>query len=549
MEQGKKIALTLAIVLAIASPGMAVQQLSVNNLTLAPSATDTLVVSGNVDVPTAGATIIVVLSPQGGNTGTVTFTPGAVDIVQLGHPWSTQGPLTRLDADDLGFPTENYYADINGSGANQAVVYNGPLAGFPVVASSDATGVWDVSLSSVNFSLDSTWDANPPIVTTRISGTITVMAATCPGPGDGDVNGDTFVDGLDVFFFVDQMITPAGAPDPAYCAADIDGDNDIDVVDLDQFVEVVLERPFGACCQTDGSCLQEVPSNCFGEGVVFNGIGATCGAVSCPVRPVNDTCANATAIATQGVFAFDTTDAATSEPTIIAADVYYCWTAPCSGAVRVETCGLTSNDSKILVYNNCACPPSLGSIVASLSQACGPQSRVEFTATAAQSYLIRLGSKPGMPGGPGSLSITCLGPPGADACALAPVIFGDGVYYFDNRTATTDGPIEPGACAKSGHNQIENDVWFCWTADCNATVTAETCGTLLDTKLAVYAGCVCPPGPSLACDDDALFDCGLQSRIMFSAVGGNTYLIRVGSFNPAQSGIGPLRIVSAPACP
>ena len=172
------VAVSLLVVLAHAANSMAVQELSVNSLVIAPGATDTVVVSGNVDVPNFGVTIVLTLLPQGGNTGTLTFTPGLADISQLGHPWATQGGITIFDADDLGLPDGQFYTDLNGSGSNEAIVFNGPLAGFPVVASATASGVWDVSLSSIPFALDSTWEATPPIITTRIAGTITIGA--CP---------------------------------------------------------------------------------------------------------------------------------------------------------------------------------------------------------------------------------------------------------------------------------------------------------------------------------------------------------------------------------
>ncbi|MHC4092741.1 MAG: choice-of-anchor Q domain-containing protein, partial [Planctomycetota bacterium] len=181
------------VVLLAASATSEAAELAVNSITIGPGQTDAVVVSGDVDVPCFGVTLMVVISPQGGNTGTSEFTPGPADIVQLGHPWSTQGAIILFDADDIGFPTENFYSDSNTSFLNEPVTFSGPLASFPVVASSDASGVWDVFLSSVNLALDSTWDATPTISTTRISGTITVspfsserhVDVIAPAGGDG----------------------------------------------------------------------------------------------------------------------------------------------------------------------------------------------------------------------------------------------------------------------------------------------------------------------------------------------------------------------------
>jgi hypothetical protein len=134
--------------------------------------------------------------------------------------------------------------------------------------------------------------------------------------------------------------------------------------------------------------------------------------------------------------------------------------------------------------------------------------------------------------------------PGADDCASASAISGTGSFAFNNTAATTDGPTH-GACLFFGQAGITNDVWFCWTASCDAEVTIETCGqTGMDSKLAVYDGCECPVDDArlLACNDDA---CALQSRVVFTAVSGNTYLIRLGNFPGATGGTGTFSISCA----
>ena len=65
-----------------------------------------------------------------------------------------------------------------------------------------------------------------------------------------------------------------------------------------------------------------------------------------------------------------------------------------------------------------------------------------------------------------------------------------------------------------------------------ATISAETCGGTVDTKLAAYNGSC--NGAILDCNDDT---CGLQSTITFAATAGNVYMLRVGSFPGAAGGI------------
>jgi hypothetical protein len=149
----------------------------------------------------------------------------------------------------------------------------------------------------------------------------------------------------------------------------------------------------------------------------------------------------------------------------------------------------------------------------------------------------------------------------SDQCDEALPIAGAGTFRFDNTDATTDGPMHQ-ACASIGDDQqIAQDVWYCWTSPCTQTVFVRTCGqTELDTKLAVYDGCECPPtGENLLdCGDDRCGEEALQSTAVFQAGANRNYLIRLGSYPnirpPApQTGTGTMTISCGPpgqvACP
>lgn len=122
------------------------------------------------------------------------------------------------------------------------------------------------------------------------------------------------------------------------------------------------------------------------------------------------------------------------------------------------------------------------------------------------------------------------GPP-SDSCATpTPII--DGFHAFNNNGATLDGPAEPEMCDFFGYTQIESDVWFCYQASCSGEAVVSLCGSDYDTKMAVYDGCNCPTVPPVACSDD---DCGdFTSRVVFQAVEGQSYLLRIGGFEGAQ---------------
>ncbi|MCP3920427.1 MAG: hypothetical protein GY711_33280 [bacterium] len=129
---------------------------------------------------------------------------------------------------------------------------------------------------------------------------------------------------------------------------------------------------------------------------------------------------------------------------------------------------------------------------------------------------------------------------GADDCSMAQPIAGVGTYSFDNTAATTDGSPDT-LCDAFGQADIENDVWFSWTAASTGFHELATCGSGVDTKVAVYAGSC--TGLILGCNDDW---CGVQTRVGWAARDGDTYLIRIGNFPGAAAGSGSFDISEIP---
>ncbi len=124
---------------------------------------------------------------------------------------------------------------------------------------------------------------------------------------------------------------------------------------------------------------------------------------------------------------------------------------------------------------------------------------------------------------------------GANACASATPISGQGVWSVNTLSATTDGPTT-GGCA---NGNAFNDVWFEWTATTTESMSVHLCnGTNFDSVIAIYDP-GCPVGAALSCGDDY---CGLQSRTFLSAVSGQSYLVRVGGWGAGTSGTGNLTI-------
>ncbi len=142
-----------------------------------------------------------------------------------------------------------------------------------------------------------------------------------------------------------------------------------------------------------------------------------------PKAPPNDDCANALVLMLDQPTVFDSFTASTDGfpsgvcnffgQTDIKKDVWYDFTPNTDGTFQVSLCG-SSFDTKLAVYEGCACPTPVNPIVCN-DDFCDTQSRVSFTGVAGQCYKIRAGSFPGDPGGPGQIEIIqTAGCPGAN---------------------------------------------------------------------------------------------------------------------------------------
>ncbi|MFN0130970.1 MAG: hypothetical protein ACKVW3_00305 [Phycisphaerales bacterium] len=267
--------------------------------------------------------------------------------------------------------------------------------------------------------------------------------------------------------------------------------------------------------------------------------------------PANDTCAGAIPI-TNGSTPFDTTTAATNGlpecgqgDAQIYKDLWYRYTAPCSGTATVDTCDSTF-DTKIAVYSS-ACPTTVGAAIACNDDTCGTGSRVTWTVVAGQTYRIRVGGYQ-QASGTGSVRLSCT--PGVNACASRATITA-GITNFSTIGATTDGPAETncGFCCSDG--QVNQDIWYSYTPTCTGLATANLCGSTFDSKIAIYAGgCPTAPGTAIACNDDACGPVGAawQSRVTWAASAGQNYTIRIGGFRTA-SGTGAISLACVPCYP
>jgi len=138
--------------------------------------------------------------------------------------------------------------------------------------------------------------------------------------------------------------------------------------------------------------------------------------------------------------------------------------------------------------------------------------------------------------------------PSNDSCA-DPITVTDGTTEFSNFGATTDGPPSVSDCPAPGEGafpaqDVESDIWFCYTATCDGIAIISLCGSSYDTTMAAYSGCGCPVNGASACSDD---DCGfaLDSRVTIPVRTGAELMIRIGGYLDEQ-GTGELTIICGP---
>lgn len=126
---------------------------------------------------------------------------------------------------------------------------------------------------------------------------------------------------------------------------------------------------------------------------------------------------------------------------------------------------------------------------------------------------------------------------GSDSCTTPDVIAGAGPFAFDNSSATA-GPEgqNQAVCSFFGSTALNRDVWFRWTSGFTGLAELVACNHPVDTKIAVYGGGGCPSANAIACNDDFCGANGLQSRVVFPAVNGQTYTIQLGLYGFTQLG-------------
>ncbi len=265
--------------------------------------------------------------------------------------------------------------------------------------------------------------------------------------------------------------------------------------------------------------------------------------------PANDSCANATPIENVTNQAFDTTGATHdgSESYSRGNNIWYCYTATCTGSVTVNiTANVPHWDTMLAVYDGCQCPATAARRGDKYNDDYIYNtwvSQVTFDATCGNQYLIEVGHFDLNTSGTGKITITCSGTPcGAsnDNCANAIEVSNVVDKAFDTTSATFDGP---GSC----NIHHSPNIWYKYTATCSGQAVISICGNF-DTLLAVYSGTSCSNLALLGCNDYPASspNCNspyiYHSELTLNTTAGINYWIEVSGFKQTDKGQGILNI-------
>jgi hypothetical protein len=108
-------------------------------------------------------------------------------------------------------------------------------------------------------------------------------------------------------------------------------------------------------------------------------------------------------------------------------------------------------------------------------------------------------------------------------------------FNLDSTAATSETGEPSPSCATISHT-----VWYNLTLGATTQVTISTKGSRVDTVLGVYTGNALNGLTQVTCNDDINGAANRQSQVTFTATGGTTYRVQVGSFSTGNGG--PLTI-------
>lgn len=215
--------------------------------------------------------------------------------------------------------------------------------------------------------------------------------------------------------YCSNTVGPDGTFVPGHSGRCPDGTGDWEILDFGDLTSDTPGNP-NTCPEI---CDNSVDDD--GDGFIDCLDDECSGDPACAPAPLNDDCANATIIG-EGSFLVSTFGSTTDGPTNCGGstlnDVWYLYTATCSGLVTLTTCGTSTFNPQMAIYSGSStCPPDFANALACDSGSCAGSGDPEILldAISGETYLVQIG---GFNGERGELTLTVNCPP--DDCHQAP---------------------------------------------------------------------------------------------------------------------------------
>ena len=259
--------------------------------------------------------------------------------------------------------------------------------------------------------------------------------------------------------------------------------------------------------------------------------------ITVALEPENDDCVDS-AVILDGVTPFSTANTTTDGPPLSAAcdegsgttleqDVWYDYTASCTGILTISTCNDADFDTRLAVYGDstatCACPISNTFLVGCNDDSPGcaaGSSELALDVTQGNCYKIRLGGSALGQTGTGNLTITCVGNDTCPSATTLSVPAGPSGVTIDGATlnATADAGLP--VCGPAFDSP---GVWYSVTGT-GGQMTASLCaGASYDSRVSVFSGSC----GALSCVANANDTCASQESVSWCSALGVSYKILV----------------------
>jgi len=134
-----------------------------------------------------------------------------------------------------------------------------------------------------------------------------------------------------------------------------------------------------------------------------------------------------------------------------------------------------------------------------------------------------------------------------DECSGA-IFISEGSTSFTTVGGTTSSDaFDETGCTDTYLGDMNDDVWFAWTAPASGTITLATCNNVdFDTDIVIYVG-NCGSKTQIGCNGDGDGCSDYSSSATADVSGGSLYIFRVGGYNANATGSGDLALSLVPS--